>query len=98
MTMEQDGLDRIRRQDEELIGESLTNKEVQFLTFIFLHITCAFELTKHGHLVSIEQMRYDIRELLKAPLVCQFWANSRLFYNADFVKFIDSCRATLPSG
>ena len=69
----------------------LTYSERQFLTFIFLHVTCSFELSKRGKIVDVEKDKEDIADLLSYPLVKKFWDHNSRFYNEDFRAFIASC-------
>lgn len=71
----------------------LSYNERQFLTFIFLHITCSFELSKRGKIVDIQKDKEDIADLLSYPLVRLFWEQNGQFYNEDFRAFIASCIA-----
>ena len=92
MTMEMDGLDRIREIGLDLKANPPTPKELQFLSFLFLHMTCAYELQKRSRLVAIEQFRADVGELLSMPLPSYFWTMNAVYYNSDFRKFVDNCR------
>ena len=89
MTVEHPSLRRVLELDSELQKEKLTAEEHQFLTFVFLHITCSFELQKNNHMIKIEMLEYDIADLLKAPLVRRFWEENKRFYNTDFSNFVE---------
>lgn len=91
MVLELDGLDRVAKRDPTLQKTELTAREAQFLTFIFLHMTCSFELARQGEIINIEQFRYDVSTFLEAPLVATFWESRRKYYNRDFTAFVDRC-------
>lgn len=91
MTMELDGLSRIRQSEVSASDAPITDKESQFLSFLFLHITCSYELRRSNSLAVIEKLEYDIADLMKFPLVRQFWVKNQRFYNSDFVEFVDWC-------
>lgn len=91
MTLELEGLDRVTSHDAALLNEKPSAREAQFLTFVFLHMTCSFELAKQKEVVTIEQLQFDVTQFLKAPLVAAFWATRRQYYNRDFAMFVDGC-------
>lgn len=91
MTLELDGLDRVTSRDPAVASEQPSAREAQFLTFIFLHMTCSFELAKQKEIITIEQLQFDFTEFLKAPLVATFWSTRKQYYNADFAAFVDGC-------
>lgn len=91
MTLELDGLDRVTSRDPALSSEEPSVREAQFLTFIFLHMTCSFELAKQNEIITIEQLQFDFTEFLKAPLVAAFWSARKQYYNTDFAAFVDGC-------
>jgi len=91
MTLDNPALKRIR--EDSPCGENinLSYEERTFLTFLFLHITCSYELYKFNQIIKIEQLKFDISELFTMPLVKLFWNENKKFYNNDFSQFIDSC-------
>jgi hypothetical protein len=91
MTLELDGLDRVASRDPALRNEKPTAREAQFLTFIFLHMTCSFELAKQQQIITIEQLHFDVTQFLSAPLVAAFWKERKQYYNRDFAAFVDGC-------
>lgn len=72
----------------------ITYEESYFLRFLFLHITCSFEMSKRGKIIDIQKDRNDIRDLLSLPLVGLFWEKNGHFYNEDFRNYIDLCVVT----
>lgn len=92
ITIEKPQLNRIKSFDQSLTERALTDEERQFLTFVFLHITCSYEMQKHHAMPSIQMLSYDIAELTRAPLVKRFWEENKRYYNDDVVQFIDSCK------
>ena len=91
MMMDNEKLGRVLEKDIPASKMELTYRERQFLTFIFLHITCSFELSKRGKIVDIEKDKEDIADLLSHPLVKKFWDDNSRFYNEDFRAFITKC-------
>lgn len=92
MTMERPSLNRLFARQKELMKTALTEEEQQFLTFLFLHITCSFELQKSNHIINVEMLEYDVGELLKYPLIRKFWEENKRFYNSDFIDFVDRAK------
>lgn len=98
MTLDKDNeLDRVRSLDPSLTKAQLTPKEAQFLTFLFLHVTTAFELQKSNHLVNIQQLRRDIKDMMRAPLMRRFWEENKQYYNDDFAGFVDELLGSQPT-
>lgn len=71
------------------VNEALTPKEKRFLIFLFLHITCSYELLDSSNVINLDEMRRDIKELFLSPSVIVFWATNRKFFNSDFCDFVD---------
>lgn len=70
----------------------MTIAEEQFLTFIFLHITCSFELLKVKEITDISALQADISDLMQSKNLQKFWSEHKKYYNKDFIKFIDECK------
>ena len=95
LTIDNPDLNRVRDASVDPSTHPATPEENQFLSFLFLHITCTFELQQSSNLVKIERFEYDINELLTLPLVAKFWQDNKQYYNAKFVAFVDrTARAT----
>jgi hypothetical protein len=91
MMMDNEKLGRVLERDIPAKKQELTYSERQFLIFIFLHITCSFELSKRDKIINIEKDKEDIADLLSYPLVRKYWDDKGKFYNEDFRSFIMSC-------
>jgi len=89
LTLEYPQLNRVRKHNVDLLKEPPTSEERQFLSFIFLHITCTFELQNSNSLSKIERLEYDVNQLLSYPIVRHFWEENKRFYNEAFVRFVD---------
>lgn len=92
IALEKPELYRVMSSDESLRGQQPTEAEAQFLTFLFLHITCFYEMSKDKQLIEIDTIKLDVGSLLKAPLVESFWNGKKRFYNKDFISFVESSR------
>lgn len=92
LTFENPEVRRVFIRNHDAILEPLSDNERQFLTLIFTHISCSFEMERLGSIVKIERLREDIKSLLEFPLVCAFWDNVKEFHNSRFVEYIESCR------
>lgn len=88
---------RLFSESESIRGRSLSDTEQQFLTFLFLHLTCFYELQKTTQLVDISAIRADVGSTLRAPLIQQFWDERKVYYNKDFVKFVEDARRSVYS-
>jgi hypothetical protein len=73
-------------------SEKLSTEEKQFLTFVFLHMTCTFELIKNKQITDIEALRLDIGELMTSKAVSNRWKDIQKYYNQDFINFIQDCK------
>lgn len=97
LTFDKPELNRVHQRDPELFTVPFTPDEKQFLTFVFLHISCSFELQKTNRMIKIEMIEYDIAEFAKGPLVRRFWEENKRYYNDDFVRFVDNSIGTKAS-
>lgn len=62
----------------------------QFLSFLCLHLSCAYELQKVYSVVRVEGLKADIAEFFSSPLIRDFWEKNKRFHNSDFVSFVDT--------
>lgn len=69
--------------------DEISPEESQFLSFMFLHASAAFELFRDGKIVEIEGLRADVIDVLSSPLPKQYWDKNKKYYNANFVEFVD---------
>ncbi|WP_340151454.1 DUF6082 family protein [uncultured Sneathiella sp.] len=68
---------------------STTFEQRKFLTFLFLHLSCAYELQKISSVIKVEGLRSDIKDFFISPYVRDHWEENKRFYNDDFVSFVD---------
>lgn len=91
LTLNTEKYDSITSAKKELWHQPITNDESIFLTFVFLHVSCAYELSRTSSLIQIENVAEDLRGLLIAPKARRHWEETKRFHNASFVRFVDSC-------
>lgn len=70
-------------------NQELTLEQNQFLTFLFLHLSCSYELYKNNNIIKIEGIGKDISSTFAFPAIKEFWDKNLIFYNNDFVEFVN---------
>ena len=73
----------------------LTDDERQFLTFIFTHISCTFEMGLRSSLIRIENLEDDVASLFESQRIVSFWHDTKKYHNRKFVTFIDRCASSV---
>lgn len=64
--------------------------EAQFLRFRVFQLSIYHRLLKTGQIDPIEGVDLDIRDFLSYPLVRNFWEENKIFYDSDFVQFVEA--------
>jgi len=62
----------------------------RFLNFLFLHISCSFELQLSNSLIRIEQLEYDVADVMSYPTIKNFWEENKRFYNNNYIMFVEN--------
>jgi hypothetical protein len=73
--------------------EKLRDEERRFVMEVINHGAVSFELAQMGSVNSQQGFRRDVYDTLKRPVFKAVWNEVKIFQNADFVTFIDSCVA-----
>lgn len=81
---------RILQRDIDLIAKPITLAEEEFLNIVFVHVQTAWELARHGGLLSLQTLRVDMKHFLGFPIPLIVWKGSRPHRDAKFVAFMNS--------
>lgn len=69
----------------------LSDDQLTFLRMLLLHLSAVYEVAKAGEIMTIENLRADVRDVLRAKPMCELWVESRQYHNRRFVHFVDNC-------
>lgn len=95
MTFTHPELTRILKNEVDLVNNPVTQQEKRFVRFILQHMTSAYYFMKKSQMIPIEQIKYDFNNFLNLPIPRQVWETDKIYYNKDFVKFIDKKKTGL---
>jgi hypothetical protein len=96
MTLEKPELNRIRTLYIDLDIHPITQQERQFILFVMLHASCAFEMQKNSQLLKIEALKADINGFLEYPIPKKVWDEIKTFFNESFVSYVGSYSRETP--
>ena len=81
-------LQRILKSDADVLNIPVTAAEREFLNLVFVHFQTGWTIAKSGALITLEEMKSDVREFFSLPLPRAVWEKTKSFRNRQFVKFI----------
>lgn len=70
-----------------------TNEEELFVNLLILHLNSAYHAMQNGMFVKPEGLQRDIQMLFALPIPRSVWEQAKSFQDADFVNYVESCRA-----
>ena len=70
----------------------ITREEELFIWFLILHLNSVYQALKNGVLLNLEGMNKDVGWFFSLPLPRAIWERAKLMQDADFVRFVESCR------
>ena len=73
--------------------EEVTEIEYHFFLQVINHTATAFHLAQMGGISPAEGMRRDAYESMNWPVFKAAWDKNKVYQDANFVKFMDSCMA-----
>jgi hypothetical protein len=74
-------------------GEKIRDDERHFILEVIHHGAASFELAQMGGVNPQQGLRRDIYETLKWPVFRAVWDETKIYQDADFVEFMESCIA-----
>lgn len=80
---------RILDETADLAARPLTQKEIQFVNFLILHLNGVYRATKAGVFSEPEGMRADIRAFFTLPIPRAAWSKLRASHDRRFVQFVE---------
>lgn len=75
-----------------MVAHPLTNAEVRFANFLFLHLRASYGAKKAGINRLPEHLAEDWRELFSHPAIAAAWEKVKRFHDHKFVKLVESFR------
>jgi len=88
-------LARILDATVDLTKQPVTPDEAEFVNSVILHVSSVYYAMKDGIVVTLEGLRRDVCAFFSLPIPRAVWEKRKVFQNADFVKFVESCQNPL---
>ncbi|MGO8698490.1 MAG: hypothetical protein ACLQVY_12305 [Limisphaerales bacterium] len=85
-------LARILDAPVDLSKQPVTLDEAEFVNLVILHLSSVYYAMKDGIVVKSEGLRRDVCSFFSLPIPGAVWEERKVFQNADFVKFVESCQ------
>jgi hypothetical protein len=82
-------LQRIFLTDESVFSKAPSVAEDLFLNEVILHFQTSWRIARAGGIVTLRELRDDVRGFFSLPLPRAVWEKTRAFRNQRFVKFVD---------
>jgi len=90
MAMDEPKLVRILKAKLNLSDNPVSADEARFVGFLINHLNTSFHSMKAGVLVQTEGLSADIRSFFALPIPQAVWQKSKIYYDTEFVKFVES--------
>jgi hypothetical protein len=71
------------------LTEPINPQERKLVTFVILHLQCAFELSKHNEIVPIEGLKQDVSEFFSLPIPQKVWNELSRLQNSALMDFVE---------
>jgi len=84
-------LSRVLSERVDFKHQPLAHEEELFIHTLILHLRAAFKARKLGMQFDDDAIAADIRQFFVRPIPRVVWERSKVFQDADFVSFVDSC-------
>jgi len=82
-------LQRIFRTDANALEKPVTVIEQEFLNLVFVHFQTGWRLATSGALITLDELKADVREFFPLPLPRAVWEKTKSFKNQKFVRFVE---------
>src|SRR5271154_6279099 len=73
--------------------EEVTDDEYRFVVQVIHHTAISFQLAQTGGINPVEGARRDVHDTMNLPVFKAVWDRNKLYQDAAFVEFFDSCLA-----
>ena len=74
---------------DSIFDENNKDHTTHFIRFVFLHLNTTYNASKYKLIPNIEAFEKDVKGLLERKDVREYWDNKKVYYNQDFIDFID---------
>lgn len=82
-------LERIFRPDADTDTKPPTVIEEEFLNLVFIHFQTGWTVARSGALITLAEMKADVRGFFTLPLPKAVWEKTKQFRNPKFVWFVE---------
>jgi hypothetical protein len=89
-------LSRISEPHPDLNAKPITDKEMQFMKKLIIHLSTVFRAQKEGVFPELEGLKNDVGDFFKLPLPKTAWQTIEQFQDRDFRRFMKECLAYMP--
>ena len=86
-------LERIFRQDADVLSKPATVAEEEFLNLAIVHFQTGWRLAKSGGVTTISEWVADTRDFFSLPLPRAIWEKTKSSRNRRFVRFVERALA-----
>jgi len=80
---------RIFHEDANVLSQSVTVAEEEFLNAAFLHFEYGWELAEITNKSRLNLLRKDVQHFFSLPLPRAVWEKTKQYRNPKFVRFVD---------
>jgi hypothetical protein len=86
-------LSRISEPHPDLNANPITDKEMQFVKKLIIHLSTVFRAQKEGVFPELDGLRQDVRDFFDLPVPKTAWQTIEQFQEKDFIRFMKECLA-----
>jgi hypothetical protein len=87
-------LARVSDMTVDLVRKPITPAEELFVGLLVLHLNSSYHAMKDGVFIAPAGLRKDIQRFFSRPMAKIVWEKMKPFQDADFVRFVEVCRAS----
>lgn len=87
--LENHNLNRVFQDDANVLEKPATVVEKQFLNLVFVHYQTGWTVAKAGALITLAEIKTDIRDFFSLPLPRAVWEKTKNLRNRQFVRFVE---------
>lgn len=80
---------RVFQRDTDPLSTPATVEETEFLNLVIVHFQTGWCIAKTGGLMTLAEMKADVRNFFNLPLPCAVWENTKHSRNKAFVRFVE---------
>jgi hypothetical protein len=87
--LEKPELKRVFQDDANVLEKPVTVAEKEFLNLVFVHYQTGWTVVKSGALMTLTEMKTDIRDFFALPLPRAVWEKTKKMRDRRFVQFVE---------